>query len=86
MIQDHRASTDMQHRLSNKFQTKRSSSRIEKNKTPTIQQQIAMFSVESDSLGSIAHGTLTQKYADINGKDASPPVREKRKRSQEKVN
>ena len=82
-----RPSTDMQPRLNNKFQTKRSTSRENYNKTPTIQQQIAMFSgMESESLGSITHGTLTQKYADINGKDASPPVREKRRRSHEKVN
>lgn len=76
MIQD-RPSTDIQPRLA-KFQTKRSTSRggdREKNKTPTIQQQIAMFNAESDSFGSLAQGTLTQKYADINGKDASPPER-----------
>jgi len=35
-----------------------------------------MFSVGSESLQSFHQGTLNQKYADINGKDASPPVRE----------
>ena len=36
-----------------------------------------MFSVDSESLASLAHnGYVPQKYAEINGRDVSPPVRE----------
>jgi len=45
-----------------------------------------MFSVDSESQSSLLnrHANLA-KYAEINGRDVSPPVRDKRKRSTEKV-
>lgn len=91
-ILPHRPGSSLQPKLVKKFQTKRDSSRPRAEvKTPMIQQQIAMFSVDSESRGSQLQQTLHDhsagmaKYAEINGRDASPPVRDQRRRSAEKV-
>ena len=46
-----------------------------------------MFSVDSESQSSILNRgpTNLSKYAEINGRDVSPPVRDQRRKSTEKV-
>jgi hypothetical protein len=83
-----RPGSGLQHpKLSKKFATKRNTSRSKPEiYTPTVQQQIAMFSVDSESQASLLNrNTNLAKYAEINGRDVSPPVREQRRKSTEKV-